>query len=196
MLFWTIIKVALKSLLANKLRSFLAMLGIIIGVAAVISMLALGSGAQAQVMERFNAMGSNLLIVRPGRRRHHGVRTGTYQNLTLEDAKAIVAEVSSVKQLAPVVRGSAQVKYYNKNAQAQIIGSSITYFSIRNFESERGRAFTEVEAERMAKVAVLGSTTVENLFDKDSDPIGETIKIKGLNFRVIGVLKSKGGGRS
>jgi len=193
MLFWTIIKVALKSLFANKLRSFLAMLGIIIGVAAVISMLALGSGAQAQVMERFSAMGSNLLIVRPGQRRGHGgARVGTYQNLTLEDAAAIVAEVTSVKQLAPVVRGGAQFKYYNKNAQAMIIGSSITYFSIRNFEVERGRPFTEVEAERMAKVAVLGSATVENLFDKDSDPIGETIKIKGLNFRVIGVLKSKG----
>jgi putative ABC transport system permease protein len=193
MLFWIIIKVALKSLFANKLRSFLAMLGIIIGVAAVISMLALGSGAQAQVMERFSAMGSNLLIVRPGQRRGHGgVRIGTYQNLTLEDAQAIVAEVSSVKQLAPVVRGGAQFKYFNKNAQAMVIGSSITYFPIRNFTVERGRAFTEVEAERMARVAVLGSTTVENLFGEDADPIGETIKIKGINFRVIGVLKSKG----
>ncbi len=193
MLFWTIIKVALKSLFASKLRSFLAMLGIIIGVAAVISMLALGSGAQAQVMERFSAMGSNLLIVRPGRRRGHGgARTGTYQNLTLEDAEAIVAEVPAVRQLSPVVRGGAQLKYFNENAPASIIGASITYFPIRNFEVERGRAFTEVEAERMARVAVLGPTTVENLFGEEGDPLGEIIKIKGINFRVIGVLKSKG----
>jgi putative ABC transport system permease protein len=169
------------------------MLGIIIGVAAVISMLALGSGAQHQVMERFNAMGSNLLIVRPGQRRgHRGVRVGTYQNLTLEDAQAVVAEVPSVHQIAPVVRGGAQFKYFNKNTQAMVIGSSITYFPIRNFEVERGRPFSEVEAERMARVAVLGSVTAENLFGEEADPIGEIIKIKGINFRVIGILKSKG----
>jgi len=192
MLFWTIVKVALKSLLANKLRSFLAMLGIIIGVAAVISMLALGAGAHHQVMERFSAMGSNLLVVRPGRRRgHRGVRTGTYQKLTLEDASAIIAQVTSVRQLAPVVRGGAQIKYFNKNHPSMIIGCSITYFPIRNFEIERGRSFTEIEAERMARGAVLGPVVVENLFETE-EPLGQTIKVKGINFKVIGVLKSKG----
>jgi len=169
MLFWTIVKVALKSLFGNKLRSFLAMLGIIIGVAAVISMLSLGAGAQAQVMERINSWGVNLLTLRPGQRRSHGVRSGSYENLTLEDAQAILKEVKGVRQVAPVVRGSAQLKYYNRNTNTQIIGTSITYLGIRNFEVERGRNFTEVEAERMARVALLGPETAKNLFEEE-DP--------------------------
>jgi putative ABC transport system permease protein len=192
MLFWTIVKVALKSLFGNKLRSFLAMLGIIIGVAAVISMLSLGAGAQAQVMERINSWGVNLLTLRPGQRRRHGVRSGSYENLTLEDAQAILKEVKGVRQVAPVVRGSAQLKYYGRNTNTQVIGSSITYLGIRNFEIERGRNFTEVEAERMARVALLGPETAKNLFEEE-DPLEQTIKVKGVNFRVIGVLKEKGG---
>jgi len=191
MLFWTIVKVALKSLLANKLRSFLAMLGIIIGVAAVISMLALGEGAQQQVMERFQSMGSNLLIIRPGSRRHHGVRSGTHQNLTIEDTRAILAKVPEIKQIAPVVRGGAQMKYMNNNSRSQIIGSSITYFSIRNFEIGRGRSFTEVEVEMMSNVAVIGAVTAENLFE-EADPLEKTIKVNGINFKVVGLLKKKG----
>jgi putative ABC transport system permease protein len=191
MLFWTIVKVALKSLFANKLRSFLAMLGIIIGVAAVISMLSLGAGAQRQVMDRFAEMGTNLLILRPGQRRRHGVRVGEYQNLTLEDAEALVEQVPSIHQLSPVVRGSAQLKYYNNNRRSSVIGAAITYFPIRNFEVEKGRPFTEVEAERMARVAVIGTTTVEELFKTES-PLEQTIKVNGINFKVVGVLKSKG----
>ena len=148
MLFWTIVKVALKSLLANKLRTFLAMLGIIIGVGSVISMLALGRGAQEQVMERISAMGTNLLIVRPGQRGSRGVFAGTHRNLIPDDARAIINEVAGVRQVAPVVRGGVQLKYFNKNAQATVIGSSVTYLPIRNFEIEHGRAFTETEAER------------------------------------------------
>jgi putative ABC transport system permease protein len=193
MLFWTIVKVALKSLMANKLRSFLAMLGIIIGVSAVISMLSLGAGAQHQVMDRFSEMGSNLLIAHPSRRRHRGVMAGEYQNLTLEDAQAILAEVDSVRQVAPVVRGNEQIKYFNKNTRATVLGSSITYFPIRNFEVEKGRTFTEVEAERMARVAVIGSETAKNLFDEGEDPVNKIIKVKNINFKVVGVLKSKGG---
>jgi len=120
MLCWIIIKIALKSLWANKLRSFLAMLGIIIGVGAVISMLALGAGARNQVMERIASMGTDILIVRPGRRgSHRGVMTGAYQNLTIEDAIAIFEKTSSIRQVAPVVRGSAQIKYFNKNNRHQ-----------------------------------------------------------------------------
>ncbi len=191
MLMWTTIKVALKSLVANKLRSFLAMLGIIIGVAAVISMLALGAGARMQVLDRISSMGTDLLIVRPGRRVSHGVSVGPRQNLTLEDGQAIVKEVPNVRQITPVVRGGAQVKYYNKNTSTTVLGASMTYFPIRNFEIERGRAFTEGETERMARVAVIGPVTSENIFGP-GDPIGEIIKVKGMSFRVIGILKSKG----
>ena len=191
MLFWTILKVAIKTLWGNKLRSFLAMLGIIIGVGAVISMLALAAGARGQVMDRITAMGTNLLIVRPGQHRRGGVRSGSRENLTLEEAQAIVEEVAGVAEVAPVVMGGAQLKYYNKNTNCNVVGTGITYFPIRNFEIEKGRSFTEVECDQMARVAVLGPTTAEALFEK-ADPLGETIKIKGINFKVVGVLKSKG----
>ena len=191
MLFWTIVKVAVKSLLANKLRSMLAMLGIIIGVAAVISMLALGAGAQKRVVDRISSLGANLLIVRPGQWGRRGVRTGPVQTLTLNDAQSLLEEVPAIEMVAPIVRGSGQFKYYNNNSQSIIIGTSVTYFPIRNFEVERGRPFTESEVKHSARVAVLGPTTVENLFE-NSDPLEETVKIKGINFKVVGVLKAKG----
>ena len=191
MLFWTSLKVALKSLLANKLRSFLATLGIIIGVGAVISMLALASGAKKSIMDRVASMGTNVLIVRPGQGHHRGIGGGSRQSLKLTDAEAILKEVEGVSQVAPVVNGSAQVKFMNKNAQVSIMGTTITYFPIRAFTVEKGRCFTEQEVESMAHVAILGPTTVENLFE-ENDPLGETIKVKGINFRVVGVLKSKG----
>lgn len=191
MLFWTIIKVALKSLFTNKLRTFLAMLGIIIGVGAVISMLALGAGAQKRVMERIASMGTNLLVVHPGQRGFRGVMSGTSQRLKLADTEAILEQVSGVYQVAPVVRGNSQLKYFNKNTRSVVIGSSITYFPVRNFEIEKGRSFTEGEVERMARVAVLGPITSGNLFEEAS-PVGETIKIKGINFRIVGITKAKG----
>lgn len=191
MLFWTIIKVAFKSLSANKLRTFLAMLGIIIGVGAVISMLALGAGAQKRVMERIASMGTNLLLVHPGQRGFRGVMSDTSQRLKLSDAKAILEGIPNVYQVAPVVRGQAQLKYFNKNIACSMIGSSTTYFPVRNFEIEKGRAFTEGEVNRMARVAVLGPVTSENLFGKTS-PVNETIKIKGINFRIVGITKAKG----
>ena len=191
MLFWTIIKVALKSLYANKLRTFLAMLGIIIGVGSVISMLALGAGAQKQVMERIASMGTNLLIVHPAQRGLRGVMSDTSHRLKLEDAKAILEKVPGVFQVAPVVRGSSQVKYFNKNIQTSVIGSSMTYFPIRNYIIEKGRSFAEDEVDRMARVAVIGPTTSENLFGEKS-PVGEKVKIKGINFSIVGITKAKG----
>ena len=191
MLFWVVIKVALKSLLANKLRSFLAMLGIIIGVGAVIAMLAIGEGAQKQVLDRWTAMGVNLLIVRPGQRGVGGVITGQQQTLTTDDAEAIVNAFPAVKSVAPVINGSAQVKYFNKNTRISVVGTAATYFPIRNFEIERGRLFSAQEAERLARVAVLGPVTVDNLFGGD-DPLGQQVKVNGINFTVIGVFKSKG----
>ncbi len=191
MLFWTIIKVALKSLFANKLRTFLAMLGIIIGVGAVISMLALGAGAQKRVMERIASMGINLLVIHPRQRGFRGVMSGTSQRLKLADAKAILEQVPSVYQVAPVVRGNSQLKYFNKNTRSNVIGSSITYLPVRNFQIEKGRSFTEGEVKRMARIAIIGPMTSENLFEEIS-PLGETIKIKGINFSIIGITKAKG----
>ncbi|MCX7803829.1 MAG: ABC transporter permease [Planctomycetota bacterium] len=191
MLFWTIIKVALKGLLANKLRSFLAVLGIVIGVGAVISMLAVGAGAQHQVLARMTAMGTNLLIVRPGNRPFAGVVSGTQQNLKEEDALAITSSVPGVFMVAPVVGGMAQIKYMGSNTRCQVTGTTPTYLEMRNFEVARGRPFTDAEVERAVRVAILGPVTAENLFGND-DPVGETIKIKGINFQVIGVLKPKG----
>jgi putative ABC transport system permease protein len=193
MLFWTIVKVGIKSLLANKLRSILAMLGIIIGVAAVIAMLAMGSGAQKQVMDRFASMGSNLLTVSPGQRGSRGVVTGTQQNLTLDDAEAIAREVKGVAMVAPSVQGNGQLKYLNKNTRTGILGTSTTYFVIRDIRIERGRLFTEGEIDSTARVAVIGPTAATNVFGQN-DPLGEMAKINGLNFKIVGITKAKGDG--
>jgi putative ABC transport system permease protein len=188
-----VVAVGVRSLLAAKLRSVLAMLGIIIGVGAVIAMLAIGSGAQKQVMDRFDAMGTNLLIVQPGQRGSHGVVTGLQQNLTLEDAEAIVREVPGIAMIAPVVQGNAQIKYANRNARTTVVGTAPTYTRIRGVELERGRTFTESEVDRMARVGVIGPTAATNIFGAN-DPLGETVKVNGINFQVIGLSKPKGEG--
>jgi putative ABC transport system permease protein len=193
MLFWIILKVGIKSLLANKLRSILAMLGIIIGVAAVIAMLAMGSGAQKQIMDQFTAMGTNLLTISPGQRGSHGVVSGTQQNLTLEQAQAIANEVKDVTMVAPGVQGGVQLKYLNKNTRTNAYGTAITYFAIRNMEIDRGRAFSEGEVERTARVAVIGPTAAKNVFG-ENDPLNEMVKINGINFKIIGITKAKGDG--
>ena len=193
MLFFTIIKVAFKSLFANKLRSFLAMLGIIIGVGAVISMLAIVSGAKKNVMERITSMGTNLLVIRAGQRGMHGVRSGDSENLTLKDARAIISGVEGVDMIAPVVNGNAQLKYYNQNARSNVTGVPVTYHTIRNYTVEHGRFFTETETQRLAKLVVLGSESALNL-GITSAQIGENIKLNGINFQLIGILKEKGGG--
>lgn len=193
MLFWNTLKVGIKSLLANKLRSILAMLGIIIGVAAVIAMLAMGSGAQKQIMDRFTAMGTNLLTIRPGQRGSHGVVSGTQQNLTLEDALSIANEVKDITMVAPGIQGSVQLKYLNKNTRTNAYGTSSTYFAIRNMEIERGRAFSEGDADRAARVVVIGPTAAENVFG-ENDPLNEVVKVNGINFKIIGITKAKGDG--
>jgi putative ABC transport system permease protein len=193
MLFWVIFKVGLKSLWANKLRSMLAMLGIIIGVGAVISMLAMGAGAKTQILERISAMGTNLLIIWPQQTGSGGVKSGTSQKLSLEDAQEIL-NVEGVRRVAPIVNGSSQVKYYNQNTRVTITGSSSNYLAIHDFEVEKGRGFTDAEAEGMYRVAVLGPVVVDSLFGKD-DPLGQTVKIGRMNFTVVGVTKAKGGQR-
>jgi putative ABC transport system permease protein len=190
MMFWTIVKVGLKSLIANPLRSFLAMLGIIIGVAAVISMLALGAGAKKQMLDRIQANGANLLTIWPGNRGSGGVMSGQQQNLVVEDALVMI-DVAGIRRVSPVVGRNVQIKYLSNNAPVRASGVSSTYLPIHAYEVEKGRAFTDAEAENLARVAVLGPDTVTNLFGVN-EPLGETVKINGINFTVIGVTKPKG----
>jgi len=191
MFFWITVKVALRSLLANKLRSFLAMLGIIFGVGAVIAMLAIAEGAKKQVLERVSAMGSNLLIIRPGQGRMGGVSSGDFKKLTLTDAKILLTEIQSIDAVAPVVSGNVQVKYFNRNTRTSLLGTTETYFPLRNISIDKGRGFAGNETESLARMALLGPVTATNLFG-ETNPVEEIIKIKGINFRVIGVLKAKG----
>jgi putative ABC transport system permease protein len=192
MLIWTIIKIAFKSIAANKLRSFLTMLGIIIGVGAVIAMLGLGAGTKAKVTESVSSMGSNLLTVRPARRWGGGVAGAEAKDLTLKDAEAILANVDEVVMVSPEVSSRLQAKFQSKNTNVSVVGAPATYFAVRNFEVEHGRGFTENESNNSAKIAVLGPKTAEDLFGGMVDPIGQQIKIKGINFIVIGLTKAKG----
>jgi len=189
----TTFRVALKSLQANKARSLLAMLGIIIGIAAVISMLAIGAGAQEQIMSRISSMGTNLLSIRPGQMRFRGVSSGSEDTLTLDDAMALLEEIEEVEAVSPVVNGNAQLKYYDANTNVQIYGTAVTYPSIRNYEVEYGRFFTESEVMGRMRVVVIGSETASDLGLTEAS-LEESIKLKGLNFRLIGILKEKGEG--
>lgn len=191
MYFLITIKVALKSLMANKMRSFLAVLGIIIGVGAVIAMLAIGAGAKNNIVNAIQSMGTNLLMVRPGMHGVGGVMSTAQQNLTLEDAQAILEEVPGILAVAPVVQRGAQVKYYEQNAAVSVVGAASTYLAIRNFGLDRGRLFTEQENDSMARVAILGPTTAKTLLGQD-EPLGAIVKINGINFTVIGITKAKG----
>jgi ABC-type antimicrobial peptide transport system permease subunit len=190
MLFWITIKSALQSLWANRLRSLLAMLGIIIGVGAVIAMLAMGAGAQQKVISQMEAMGTNLLFIFPQARGTGGVSTDDSKKLTIEDAEAI-AQLPDVVAVTPVVNGRVQAKYMNRNTRTNVLGGAATYFEIRNFQVSRGRSFTEKEVESLSRVACIGTAAAEKLFGAD-EPLGETVKLNGINFKIIGVLKEKG----
>ncbi len=185
---------ALAALFANKLRSLLTMLGIIIGVAAVITMIAIGEGSQRAVMERIQSLGSNLLFISPGASRGGPgmvVQTGTSQRLRMEDVDAIAEGTSSVMALVPELNRQAQVKYANRNWNTRIIGTVPEYEHVRNFATVQGRYFTHAEEKAASKVAVLGFNVVESLFPNE-DPLGKTIRIQGSSFEVIGILESKG----
>jgi putative ABC transport system permease protein len=192
MIFWTIAAVALRSLVANKLRSFLAMLGIIIGVWSVISALALASGAQKKVFDQMSALGTNVLMVTPGQRGTGGVITGTQKNLKIEDALAL-RNIPEVARVAPIVRGGVQAKHANKNTRPNLLGTAPTYFTIRNFQVQWGRPLSDADCDSSARVAVLGPTTATNLFGEASAAVvGQMIEIKGVQYRVIGLLVAKG----
>ena len=196
MLLGEILAVALGALRANKLRSFLTMLGIVIGVAAVIAMIALGRGAQRAVNERIAALGTTLLTVMPGQAvGAGGVRQTDQQRMTTDDARALEARSTQITAVQPEMSRQLQVQYLNKNANTNIVGVTANYPVVRRFELSAGRMFTDGEDRARERVAVLGPTVLENLgFDNPEALIGEQIRIRGIQFTVIGVLKSKGQG--
>ncbi len=191
-MWWLMFREALLALKANRLRSFLTMLGMIIGVGAVIAMLAIGQGVQTRVNDSIKSMGSNLFIILPGATSANGVRSGygSAPSLTVDDASAL-REITSVASAAPVVQSSSQVIYGAQNWNTYIVGSSADYFSLRDWTIASGYAFDQPEIQSAAQVAVIGKKIASNLFGNE-DPIGETLRIRNLPFQVIGVLGSKG----
>jgi putative ABC transport system permease protein len=187
------LRVALNALRVNLLRSVLTMLGIIIGVAAVITMLAVGKGAEARIKEQIKSLGSNLMIITAGARTANGARIGTgiTPDLTEDDAAAIAREVPEVEAVAPTYRGSAQVVFGNANWATQVFGITPDYFTVRNWTLESGRMFEPAEMSGAGKVAMIGQTVARELFG-DADPMDQTIRIKNVPVTIIGVLGRKG----
>jgi len=186
-------RVSFRAIVSNKMRSGLAMLGIVIGVGAVIAMLALGAGATMQIKSVMSSMGSNLLVIRPGTVTSGGIRmgAGSVPSLTLDDAMAIKENCPSVEEVLAEVSGVAQVVYGNQNWSTQISGVTEGVFVVNDWQLQSGRTFVEQDIRSAAKMAILGTTVAEELFGY-SDPVGETVRIKNIPFQVIGVLKSKG----
>jgi putative ABC transport system permease protein len=187
------LRIALRSLRVNKLRTALTMLGIMIGVGAVIAMVSVGAGAQARVAEQIQSLGSNLIIVLPGSRNAAGLRLGQGSQVTIteDDALAIAREIPIVQVAAPAVRGGSQVVYGNLNWWTTITGVTADFFEARDWPLDAGRPILREDVDGAAKVALLGQTTALNLFGA-SDPVGEVIRIKKVPFTVIGVLGRKG----
>jgi putative ABC transport system permease protein len=188
---WASARIAVRALRVNKLRSALTMLGIVIGVGAVITMVAVGTGAQARVAEQIQSLGSNMIIVLSGSAISGGVRMGSGSQLTIteDDAWAIQREIRTVTAAAPTSRGSAQIVYGNLNWATSVQGVTGEFFSAREWDVADGRLFSQVDG--AAKVALIGQTVAGNLFG-ESDPLGQVIRIKNVPFGVIGVLQRKG----
>ena len=185
--------IALQALKVNKLRSGLTMLGIIIGVAAVIVMIAVGSGAQARVKEQIAGLGSNLMILWAGSVTTAGVRggSGTAQTLVEDDAWAVMTEIAEIQVAAPTQRGSGQIVWGNANWLASIVGTTPEYFEARDWGLVNGRLFEAGEMSGAGKVAIIGQTVARELFG-DSDPVDQIIRVRGVPFTVIGLLERKG----
>jgi putative ABC transport system permease protein len=187
-------RIAIRALVRNKLRAFLTMLGIIIGVASVIAMLAIGEGSKANIRKQMSSMGTNMVMVMPNFQRRGGVSLGASSSMALKysDVEAIRNDAVSVSGVSPEVRASGQVIYSNQNTQTTIYGVSEEYLKIKKLEINNGRIFNSTELKGMSKVCILGQTVVKNLFGAGADPIGLSIRIQKLPFLVIGVLKNKG----
>ncbi len=183
---------ALSALLANKLRSMLTMLGVIIGVGAIITTTSIGEGAKADVTERIQTLGANILAVRPGQSRFRGRGSAdARRSLTVKDMAALQERGTTFGYVTPEVSSRAQVKYQNRNTNTTIVGTSPAYLVTANFTVEKGRFFTDSEIRYRDRVCVLGKSVVDNLFEQ-REPVGQTVKIKNVGFHVVGVMKEKG----
>ncbi|MBF0540767.1 MAG: ABC transporter permease [Nitrospirae bacterium] len=187
------IKISFRALKVNLMRTLLTMLGIIIGVGAVIAMLAIGTGAKKKIGDQIASMGSNLLIVLPGSTTSGGLRSGmgSQPTLSLSDSNAILKEAGAVEYAAPVLNGNAQIIYGNQNWSTVVVGTSPSMLNVRDWDLAVGRSFTDEDVRNATKVCILGQTVVDNLFG-DIDPIGQSIRIKNIPFIVLGVLSVKG----
>ena len=185
---------ALRAMAANKVRSFLSVLGVLIGVAGLIAMLAVGEGAKESIQARLLSLGSNVIMLFPGAPNTRGIQgaVGDYSRLTLEDAKAVQNASPDISDIYPEVEGNVRVVYKNNNTVTELQGVPINYESIRNARPQLGRFFTEQEDLSRSRVVLLGQTVVRNLFG-DEDPVGQIVKINRENFKVIGILPTKGG---
>ena len=189
-----LIKIAVRALANNKLRGFLTMLGIIIGVASVITMLAIGQGSKRSIQAQISEMGSNMIIIHPGADVRGGVRqdASAMETLKLQDYEDIVDETRFVSAVSPSVNSSGQAIYGANNAPTTVYGISPDYLEIRRYKVEDGDMFTEQDIQTAAKVCVVGKTVVDNLFPDGGNPVGKVIRFQKLPFRIVGVLESKG----
>ena len=187
-------KIAVRALANNKLRGFLTMLGIIIGVASVITMLAIGQGSKRSIQAQISEMGSNMIMIHPGADVRGGVRqdASAMETLKLQDYEDIVDETRFVSAVSPSVNSSGQAIYGANNAPTTVYGISPDYLEIRRYKVEDGDMFTEQDIQTAAKVCVVGKTVVDNLFPDGSNPVGKVIRFQKLPFRIVGVLESKG----
>ena len=185
------VKMAATTLVANKLRSSLTMLGIIIGNASVIAMIGIGEGAQKYVAKELESLGPNVLFVIPGNRETQRVSLDLPRTLVLEDARAIATQVPSIQSVAAESNSRQLVTYRNKNTNVNVIGTTPQFLPVRQFDVGRGRFLTELDIKRSNQVAVLGAELANRLFD-NADPVGQQLRIKNVTFQVIGVMESKG----
>ena len=187
-------KIALRALANNKLRAFLTMLGIIIGVASVIAMLAIGQGSKRSIQQQISEMGSNMIMIHPGAEMRGGVRQdpSAMQTLKLENYEKLSEECTYLSGISPNVSSSGQLVAGSNNYPSSVSGVSIDYLNIRQLSVEQGEMFSEIDIRTAAKVCVIGKTIVDNLFPDGSDPIGKVIRCNQIPMRVVGVLKSKG----
>jgi putative ABC transport system permease protein len=191
MLIFDLFKMAIRSLIANTMRTFLTALGMIIGVASVISMISIGEGARQQTLSTIAKFGTNIITIKPGKKKTRHVSSDNVNTLVLEDAEAINTHIPLITGVAAQVYRSAQIKYGNKNTNTTVRGTGIKYLKIANFTLDQGRYFSSQEVRSIRRVAVLGSTVVKNLFG-DINPIGKKIKVDGSNYLIIGSTIPKG----
>ena len=191
MLILDLFKMAVRSLISHKLRTFLTALGIIIGVASVISMISIGEGARQQTLSTISKFGTNIITIKPGNKKSRHVSTGKVDTLMLKDATFIEQNVPLITGVAAQVYRSAQLKFGNKNTNTTVRGTGKNYRRLANFVMQKGRYFNQQEINVAKRVCILGATVVKNLFE-EANPLGETIKVDGKNFMVIGMTEPKG----